>query len=322
MTNSIFISWDVYDERSGLLAKHLGIPIHFFHFGVRKKILLLPFRYMVLAWRTWKFLMKEKPKIILVQTPPLPSAIVVHLYCVLYNARFAMDTHSGSIKQPWVKIFWLHRWLSRKAITTVVPNRFVEKVFTDMDLKAIRLGYTPENYEIKKTYSVDKKKFNISVPCSFGEDEPIEEIIDAAAELPEVGFYITGNLKYAPKNILKKAPENCYFTGYLSREDYLSLLAESDVIMDLTTDDFTVLMGAFEAISLEKPLITSNWPVLIEYFNAGTVYVDNSVEGIRNGILDAQNSYKELSQGIKSLKKCLEQDWNDQLSILKGQLYG
>ena len=322
MTNSVLISWDTYDERSVLLAKHLGIPVHFFHFGVRRKFILLPFRYTVLAWRTWKFLIKENPKIILVQIPPLPSALVIHLYCVLHNARFAMDTHSGSIKQPWVKIFWLHRWLSMKAITTIVPNRFVEKVFTDLDLRVIRLGYTPEDYQIEKTYLLEERKFNVSVPCSFSDDEPVEAIIDAAAEIPEVGFYITGNLKYAPKHILKKAPANCYFTGYLSREDYFSLLAESDAIMDLTTDDFTVLMGAFEAISLEKPLITSNWPVLVEYFNAGTVYVDNSVEGIRKGVLEAQNTYNELSKGINILKMNLKKDWSDQLSILKGQLYG
>ena len=48
-------------------------------------------------------------------------------------------------------------------------------------------------------------------------------------------------------------------TGFLDYDTYLDLLQKVDVIMDLTTDDKTMLAGAYEAVALEQPLIISNW---------------------------------------------------------------
>ena len=62
-------------------------------------------------------------------------------------------------------------------------------------------------------------------------------------------------------------------TGFLDYNIYLDLLQKVDVIMDLTTDDKTMLSGAFEAVALEQPLITSDWIPLRRYFNKGTIYV-------------------------------------------------
>lgn len=72
---------------------------------------------------------------------------------------------------------------------------------------------------------------------------------------------------------------NCRLTGYLPYDRYVGLLRGVDVILDLTSQDHTLLMGAFEAVSLGTPLIVSDWPILRDYFSLGTVHVPNTVEG-------------------------------------------
>ena len=54
---------------------------------------------------------------------------------------------------------------------------------------------------------------------------------------------------------------------------------------------------------VEKPLITSNFDVLQEAFNKGTVFVDNSVEQIVNAINKVKNNYWQLKEEIKYLKQ-------------------
>ena len=62
-------------------------------------------------------------------------------------------------------------------------------------------------------------------------------------------------------------------------------------------------MVAMKSVMVEKPLITSNFDVLKDAFNKGTVFVDNSVEQIVNAIDQVQNNYGKLKEEIKYLKE-------------------
>ena len=92
------------------------------------------------------------------------------------------------------------------------------------------------------------------------------------------------------------------------------------MIMDLSTRDETLLMGGFEAISLGTPLITSNWPVLKDYFHAGTVHVASTVEGICAGVRRAQTENAALRAGMRQLRDELTADWQRRLAELKSLL--
>ena len=67
-----------------------------------------------------------------------------------------------------------------------------------------------------------------------------------------------GNL--APK------PANVSFTGFISYAEYLGLLQDSTGVMVLTTRDNTMQRGAYEALSLAVPIITSDFKVLRDCF--------------------------------------------------------
>jgi hypothetical protein len=67
--------------------------------------------------------------------------------------------------------------------------------------------------------------------------------------------------------------------------------------------------GACEAISLGKPVITSDWPFLKEYFHKGTVHVDNSIEGIYQGVVQLRQEWERYDQEAKELRQERQLEW-------------
>jgi len=152
------------------------------------------------------------------------------------------------------------------------------------------------------------------VISSFAFDEPLQAVFDAASELPDVYFYVTGDKKNADKKLLIKKSDNVIITGFLDYNTYVDLLQKVDVIMDLTTDNKSMVGGAFEAVALEQPLITSNWIPLRRYFNKGTIYINNSSDDIRKAIMFAMTKKEELSKEMHQLKIERMKEWKEKIS--------
>jgi hypothetical protein len=101
-------------------------------------------------------------------------------------------------------------------------------------------------------------------------------------------------------------------------EKYVGLLRGVDLIITLIDRDHTLLMGGFEAISLEKPLIVSDWPTLRDYFSQGTVFVANNAGAICEGINKVRRDQPALQRGMSLLHKQCNEDWERQFSELQG----
>jgi glycosyltransferase involved in cell wall biosynthesis len=87
-------------------------------------------------------------------------------------------------------------------------------------------------------------------------------------------------------------------------------------VMCLTNQDHTMQRGACEALCLGKPIITSDWPVLREYFSQGTLHVDNSAEGIYQAICRMKENLPAFQEGIQALRIAQRQEWQDKISRL------
>jgi glycosyltransferase involved in cell wall biosynthesis len=110
------------------------------------------------------------------------------------------------------------------------------------------------------------------------------------------------------------------FTGYLSNEAYAGLLRGVSAILVLTTRDFTMQRGGSEAVTVGKPLITSDWPVLREIFCLGTVHVNNTAVGIQAGIEEVRRNYDRYMSEIGELKEVRERRWQAAKRELEGLL--
>lgn len=305
----LFIDWSPYSGRSKVLAAQLGIPLHVICYGRPGKLRQAPVRYTVQAAQTWKLLLKEKPDILFIANPPIVCVLLAFFYAQRYHAQYIIDSHTGAfLSRKWRWSLWLHRQLSQNALTTIVHNKSQEAIVKQWDCRHCVIAFIPCDYPAGIPFPL-KESFNIAVISSFEADEPLDVVLHAAQQLPQVGFYVTGNSNHATPDLRGETQDNWHLTGYLPYEHYVGLLRSVDAILDLTTSDHTLLMGAFEAVALGKPLITSNWPILQDYFSMGTVHVSNTVEGLVGGIQQAQTEQESLKHGIVALEKQLTLEW-------------
>lgn len=291
--------------------------MYFVHYGQEGKLVTAPVRYLVQAWETWCILNHEKPDVILLQNPPIFLVLVAFFYSRLYPARYIIDSHTGAfLSMKWRWSIGLHRMLSKSALITLVHNKSQEEIVKTWNCRYMVLGYTPGEYPEGEKYPLSGD-FKVAVIGSILENEPMDVVLKAVNLMPDIKFYITGDTKRIDPHVLTNKPENCYLTGYISYEKYVGLLRDVDVIMTLTTRDHTLLMGGFEAISLEKPVIVSDWPILRDFFPQGAVFVMNTAEGLHEGVYKSRQEKETLKLGIASLHKQLDEQWERQLSELR-----
>jgi len=312
-----FIAWAPHSRRSEVFAKAFQGKLHCIHYLHSHKPLYAPVKYVLQALRTLQVLFKERPKVIHVQNPPVICGLVVSFYCSVTDAKFVFDHHSASFSKVWDWALPIQKRLARRAVTNIVTTQHWADIVNSWGAHALIMGDPFLALPPDIAFPV-RTGFNIAFISTFSADEPLEDVLRAAVELPQVHIYITGNPKHNPKNLHYPLPTNVTFTGFLPDAQYVGLLKAVDAVMALTTRNFTLQLGGVEAVSTGKPLITSDWPFLCEFFSRGTVYVDNTSNGIRDGILAMINEHARLKSEIVTLRDEKRRLWDLQSAQLGG----
>lgn len=316
---ALFLVWAAPthgSSRSREFSNEIGISdLHYVYTPLRHSFVTAPVRYLYQALQTLWLLFKKRPRVIFVQSPPSFAVFFVYLYCLFTRSFYIVDAHSGAFDLAiWKYPKWLYRVLARKALATIVTGEHYQKVVKSWGGNSIVLKDPVTTYPLAE-YPLTGS-FNLTVVNTFSSDEPLEEVLKTASDLKEVRFYITGKKSTADARLIAQAPSNVTFTDYLPNEMYYGLLKSSDAIMCLTTSNHTLQCGACEALSLARPIITSDWPLLREYFSQGTVYVPNTSEGIRLGVMEMQKNYDHYLSGIQELNRIHKQNWQSQVKDL------
>ena len=316
---SAFLVWGPpsHGPRSKVLAKELGIEALYFIFcSTRRGIFSAPVRYFYQAVKTLRILFEKRPRVVFVQSPPSIAVLFIYVYCILTGAKYIVDAHSAALQLPiWTRPEWLYRFLARKAITTLVTNEYFQQMIQAWGGHAVILRDIPTSFEKTDDYPLNGN-FNIVVVNTFSVDEPLDQVLAAAKGLSSTDFYVTGKTRSAPPDLLAKAPHNVHFTDFLPDEEYYGLLNNSQAVMCLTTRNHTMQRGACEALSLGKPIITSDWPLLQAYFHKGTIHVSNTSEGIRQGVQRMQAYYNQYQAEIKALQTEQRTEWQEKVAQL------
>lgn len=311
---SLFLVWGTPDQgpRSIALAKKLGIEIHFIRTRFPRGALYALIRYPIQAVKTMWLFARKRPGTIFVQSPPPLAVICAWFYCAITKAEYVVDAHSTAFSNlRWVASpLWMKKFLSRRAVYTIVTNEHWQELVREWGGEAIILRDIPTTFPGEGNYPLDGK-FNVVYINTFSEDEPLEDFVEAACELPDVDFYVTGKIRPKDSAFVSRASPNIHFTDFLPEASYYSLLRSADAVLCLTTRDHTMQRGACEALSLGKPIITSDWMVLRNYFHKGTVYVDNSIQGIRAGVTQMKDRHHWYQAGIEALRIDQENEWKE-----------
>ncbi|MFQ5941522.1 MAG: glycosyltransferase [Nitrososphaerales archaeon] len=239
--------------------------------------------------------------------PPVFCPATVLLYCKATGSRLVTDAHTSA--RIWEVFAPLTKFVMRRSSISLVTNEEVKRRLTSSGIRSFVLEDAIPDLNSNSNVEVFQGS-NIAVISTFAKDEPLEEVIRAAGMIPHVNFYVTGNLKFARNEHITNKPRNLFYTDFLDYEKYSSLLNSVDAIMVLTTNDNTMLSGACEAVAVGKPLITSNWSVLVKYFNKGTIHVNNTAEDIVEAVNKAISEKDRLTHEIKELRSLRRKEWN------------
>jgi glycosyltransferase involved in cell wall biosynthesis len=298
-----FITWYPYCRRSDAIAEALGGRSHLIHYLSFKRPLHAPLKYIMQTVTTLQRLRHDRPELILVAVPPIFAALPVYLYARRSSARMVIDAHTGIFEHArWRWLLPLTRFMLRRADCVVVTNEHLRRQVAAWGGTPVVIGDVPVHF-VPGRAPTPCGTPRVVVINTFSVDEPVDAVLAAARELREASFFVTGDIRYARPAWLAARPANLSFTGFLSEEDYAGLLRAADVIVVLTTYDHTMQRGAYEAVALEKPLVTSDWGLLRETFSRGTVHVRNEAPDIAAGIRRALAEGQRLSREMHGLRR-------------------
>jgi hypothetical protein len=308
----IAIVWAPHEARTAMFANRLGATLHNIHYLKYKRPLVAPFKYVAQWLKTWLVLFQNRPHFVYITNPPIIAVLCIAMYCAVSRTRYIMDTHPPALySRKWGWTLPLQRFLSRFAFMNVVDQDRFKALFESWGGRAIVLENPPKTAPEALSGSPDQNYFDITVINTFAVDEPLDIILEAAKCFPPTTrFFITGDISLAKSEVVKSAPSNVIFTGYLWREDFWNRLNVSRAIMVLTTYPYSLLGGGHDGMILRKPLILSDQPALTEYFTKGAVFVANTTEGIVSGVRAVQEKEAQLSLELAELSEEREQQWN------------
>jgi glycosyltransferase involved in cell wall biosynthesis len=311
-----FITWYPYCRRSDTIAEFLGGSSHLIHYLSFKRPLQAPAKYVLQTVATLRALSRDRPEVVLVAVPPIFAAIPVWLYARRTRTRFVIDAHTGIFEHArWRWLLPMTRALFRHADAVVVTGQHLQRIVASWGARATIIGDVPVHFAEGRAPAPCRAP-RVVVVNTFSLDEPVDELLSAARALPEARFFVTGDRRHARAPWLANAPANVTFTGFIPEEDYAGLLRAADVVAVFTTHDHTMQRGAYEAVALGKPLVTSDWGLLRETFSRGTVHVANEGPAIAAGIRLALANAKQLAAEMQILRREREALFSTRLADL------
>jgi Glycosyl transferases group 1 len=312
----VAVVWAPAEARTEMFAKRLDAEVLHVHYLRYKKPLYAPLKYVAQVAVTLTRLFRIRPSFVYVTNPPVFAALVVLLYGAISGAQFVMDTHSPALfSRKWSWTVPLQRWVARRAVLNVVDQPRFRAKFESWGARACVLERPPESFEGEPRS--DHGSTRVTVINTFASDEPLGPVIEAAAELADVELRILGDVSRAPVAIRRAAPPNVRFVGYLRGQQFHDELLSADVIVALTTFRHSLLAAAQDALAAKRPLVTSDQPVLRDYFGASAVYVAHDGHSLAAGIREALVASPVLVGAMSQLQVAKRREWEREFATLR-----
>ncbi len=316
----IWITWET-QRRNQSLSSALGAELHELDFSGLPSFL----RYIKCSMCTLRILYREKPETLFVQNPSLILATLAIAISKVSKINVVIDAHNGGIQPLNGKSNFLNGWakfILKNSPTTIVTNEAIRQEIRrhTMDTEIFVLPDPIPTIHTPTRKTPLKGKFNILFICTWATDEPYLNVIEAAKLIDKDTYiYITGNYKKNQELDFSQLPANVVLTGFIPTKEFDHLLYSVDVTMDLTTREDCLVCGAYEAISVEKPLILSKSQALQSYF-PGMVYTDNEIHDIAQCIRVILADLHRYNREAKKLKKELIRAWDEKINALEEKL--
>lgn len=279
-------------------------------------------RYPLVISRTLLIFLTERPRIIFAQNPSLLLALLAVTYGIITGKTVIIDAHNAGLFPLEGKFPLLNRiaaCLPRQSSMTIVSNAGLTALVAGWGGHAVAIPDPFPTFGAATPARDLKGTFNILYICSWSTDEPVHEVIEAARHCDQdICIYITGNNRgvIAPEAL----PRTVELTGYIAEHAFTNLLFGCDAVMVLTTRENCLLCGAYEGVAAGKPLILSATRALQDYFNGGSVFVENSATAIRAGIDRARREHDRYAGEVCELRRRRDSEYNQLITDFNRQI--
>lgn len=317
--NVIAVTWEQHRRTQGLSA---GLQMPLFELGYRGGRIA---RYFVLAWQTFVLLLRKRPHALLVQNPSLVLAAMALALRPLLRYKLVVDAHNEAV-QPFIHDHWpipqLARMLLRGADVTIVTNQKLAHVVEASGGRPFVLpDPLPEVPIVASAARTLEADLDIMVISTYAPDEPIEAIFAAAAQLgPTFRFHVTGNDRKLAPEARARLPVNVRLTGFLPEEEYWALMDKCHVVLDLTLMPDCLVCGAYEALSMCRPMVLSDNPATRELFGRVSVLSAASAAAICHALREMRHRYGDLSRAAPQERALFEANWARDSTVLADKL--
>lgn len=321
---ALHLAWAAFQRRQASMAPLVGLECLFLplHYKGRSH-LRRALAYGALAWRTWRVLAARRPAELWLQLPQVPLLWVAMLYRLLapHPVRLVADCHNAMFRPPWSRVPFGLRALARCDLV-VVHNDEVWRA-------ALALGLPPERLCVLEDVPLRRAPGALAPPVpatlagrprpwivfpgSYGSDEPVAEVLQAARHLrDEATVVVTGRVANAARNghRLDDVPANVRLTDYLPLADFDALLLHCDVVLALTRHDGIQLSVCNEALGFGRAMVMSDTPLLRRLFGSAAIAVDSSDPAALVRAIGAACSRRhDLEQRAAALAERRRDDW-------------
>lgn len=317
----MFVNWIDHHGRSEDLAAQLSARAVYITGGSGNRII----RYFR-QWReTVRIVKQASPTAIFVMQPPV-LALWATQTAAPKNALIVGDLHTGVFtdrKWAWAATGIL-RSLRRRGGAVIVTNESLARRCRSAgttthvldDAVPRRVGSQPRHFSAESLSGLRADKY-VLVPLAYAADEPLEEILAAAGSDTNLTWVFTGR---APDAVRAKAPKNVRFSGFVSKEDYNWLAANAGVIVACTVEEDTMQRAGYEAVSWERPLVTSRTEVLVDYFGDAAEFAAPISVELAAAVRRAFESRASLIESISDLGVRKRREHDDAIENLRSHV--
>jgi glycosyltransferase involved in cell wall biosynthesis len=308
-----FLTW-IEHRRTRELAAKLGLTL--VEIVTRARGLR---RYAQLLGRTVVYLLRSRPKVLIVQSPSIVLALLAALLRPFFGYQLLFDAHNEAVEphlHPSPAMRALSRWLLRRAHGVIVTNEPLAGTVVQAGGRPLVLS-DPIPHPPETRASPLAGRYNIVLISTFAGDEPFAEVVAAVRLMPtDVRLYVTGNPDKLAADLRARLPEQVTLTGFLPEQDYWNLLASCDAVMDLTTMDNCLVCGGYEALALDKPLILSRNPASVHTFGPFGEFCANTPDAIACAVKVLRGREAELRARFGAEKAAFEKRWAGEARML------
>lgn len=307
---TVWITWET-QRRNWELADAFAAEYSQFDYSSKGKVK----RYVRSVFDTYRLLIKRRPRVVFAQNPSLVLCTILALSRKIFSFRLVVDLHNVAVEQcsspSWV-VRTLARYVCRKSDLSIVTNPMlvphVVKYNRHVAILPDRLPTLPK--VPAPAFTKRRQRPHATLISSFASDEPIEIFLKAVSEIDlPFTLFVTGSKRKA-RELLSLSSDKIVFTDFLTHDEYIGLITESDFLIDLTTRDDCLVCGAYEALAAEVPCILSRTPVIEKLFGSWAFLTDNKAESFKQTFFCAMMESSLKRACIPEAKKVFLSDWN------------